>query len=293
MICQQANDDRLHDAGRGCRRCCCTAHCCSARAAQAQVLATCCDAARSIVRSPDAPRRSRRDAGRRLPQRRQRPPSLLQAGRTAVAGMPPPHDRLQRARPNFRAFRSSAAAHDAAPRERRAAHHRRHRVVIDRRRRRQLARGDLSEPACRRAQGSAFPATTSPCSTAASTAKRPTDMMARFATDVIAAHPASRALAGRHQFRAARSTRSSRIPCELHEGIDELKAAGADVVLIDPQYCAEGSRQVRDAGHGRADRARRQGRERRSVPPLRGDARLARGRSTCRSTFSYRRTGCT
>ena len=64
------------------------------------------------------------------------------------------------------------------------------------------------------------------------------NMMARFATDVHRRASATRALAGRHQFSAARSS-ARQHAAQLHEGIDELKAADADVVLIDPQFAPE------------------------------------------------------
>src|ERR1700720_3729907 len=61
------------------------------------------------------------------------------------------------------------------------------------------------------------------------------DMMARFASGVIAEHPqlvlwqvGTNSVLRDHPLAAPSA--------ELHEGIDELKATGADVVLIDPQY---------------------------------------------------------
>ena len=61
------------------------------------------------------------------------------------------------------------------------------------------------------------------------------DMMTRFPTDVIAAHPqlvlwqvGTNSVLRDHPLRPH--------AVELREGIEELKAAGADVVLIDPQY---------------------------------------------------------
>ena len=46
----------------------------------------------------------------------------------------------------------------------------------------------------------------------------------------------------------------------LHEGLARLKATGADVVLIDPQYAPRVHRQAQLRGHGVADRRRGQGR---------------------------------
>ena len=61
------------------------------------------------------------------------------------------------------------------------------------------------------------------------------NMMARFPTDVMAAHPqlvlwqvGTNSVLRDHPLRPH--------AVELHEGIEELKAAGVDVVLIDPQY---------------------------------------------------------
>jgi lysophospholipase L1-like esterase len=79
-------------------------------------------------------------------------------------------------------------------------------------------------------------------------------MMARFDADVFAAHPqlvlwqvGTNSVLRDHPLKPHE--------VQLHEGIDELKAAG----------------------YGRSDLDHRQGKERRSVPPLRRHARLARG----------------
>ena len=82
------------------------------------------------------------------------------------------------------------------------------------------------------------------------------NMMARFETGVIAEHPATRALAGRHQFGAARSSAGAAFGAAARRhrrAQGDRRRRGADRSAI----CAEGSGQVRDAGHGRADRARR------------------------------------
>jgi acyl-CoA thioesterase I len=61
------------------------------------------------------------------------------------------------------------------------------------------------------------------------------DMMARFADGVIAAHPQLILWqVGTNSVLRDRPLKPHSM--ELHEGIDELKATGADVVLIDPQY---------------------------------------------------------
>ena len=61
------------------------------------------------------------------------------------------------------------------------------------------------------------------------------DMMARFATGVIAEHP-QLVLWQVGTNSVLRDHPLDTHAVVLHEGIEELKAAGADVVLIDPQY---------------------------------------------------------
>ncbi len=61
------------------------------------------------------------------------------------------------------------------------------------------------------------------------------NMMARFATDVIAAHP-QLVLWQVGTNSVLRDRPLDRHEAELYQGIDELKAADADVVLIDPQF---------------------------------------------------------
>ncbi len=61
------------------------------------------------------------------------------------------------------------------------------------------------------------------------------DMMARFAKDVMAAHP-QLVLWQVGTNSVLRDHPLNPHEAELHEGIEELKAADADVVLIDPQY---------------------------------------------------------
>jgi acyl-CoA thioesterase I len=61
------------------------------------------------------------------------------------------------------------------------------------------------------------------------------DMMARFANDVIAAHP-QLVLWQIGTNSVLRDQPLGSHAVELHRGIEELKAADADVVLIDPQY---------------------------------------------------------
>jgi acyl-CoA thioesterase I len=61
------------------------------------------------------------------------------------------------------------------------------------------------------------------------------NMLARFETDVIAAHPQLVLWqVGTNSVLRDQPLRPHAV--QLHEGIDELKAIGADVVLIDPQY---------------------------------------------------------
>ncbi|HEX9238000.1 MAG TPA: SGNH/GDSL hydrolase family protein [Xanthobacteraceae bacterium] len=62
-----------------------------------------------------------------------------------------------------------------------------------------------------------------------------TNMMARFAADVIAAHP-QLVLWQIGTNSVLRDHPLSPHSVQLHEGIEQLKAAGADVVLIDPQF---------------------------------------------------------
>ena len=61
------------------------------------------------------------------------------------------------------------------------------------------------------------------------------DMMARFANGVIAEHP-QLVLWQVGTNSVLRDHPLDQHSAQLHEGIDELKATGADVVLIDPQY---------------------------------------------------------
>ena len=64
------------------------------------------------------------------------------------------------------------------------------------------------------------------------------DMMARFASDVIAAHP-QLVLWQVGTNSVLRDHPLNPHSAELHKGIEELKATDADVVLIDPQYAPE------------------------------------------------------
>jgi acyl-CoA thioesterase I len=61
------------------------------------------------------------------------------------------------------------------------------------------------------------------------------NMMARFATDVIAAHP-QLVLWQVGTNSVLRDRALAPHSAQLHDGIEQLKATGADVVLIDPQY---------------------------------------------------------
>ena len=62
-----------------------------------------------------------------------------------------------------------------------------------------------------------------------------TNMMARFAADVLAAHP-QLVLWQIGTNSVLRDHPLSPHAMQLHDGIERLKAAGADVVLIDPQF---------------------------------------------------------
>jgi lysophospholipase L1-like esterase len=62
-----------------------------------------------------------------------------------------------------------------------------------------------------------------------------TNMMARFAADVLAAHP-QLVLWQIGTNSVLRNHPLSPHAAQLHDGIEQLKAAGADVVLIDPQF---------------------------------------------------------
>ena len=81
-------------------------------------------------------------------------------------------------------------------------------------------------------------------------------MMARFETDVIAAHPdlvlwqvGTNSVLRDHPLRTHSVL--------LHEGIAQLKQAGADVVLIDMQFAPKVLAKSETPGHGGSDRARR------------------------------------
>ena len=119
-----------------------------------------------------------------------------------------------------------------------------------------------------------------------------TDMLARFDRGVIAEKPdlvlwqvGTNSLLRGDPIQPHRSL--------LHGGIERLKATGADIVLIDPQYAprviarSECRRDARAAG---ADRAVR---DRQPVPPLRADASLASGRADAVRRRSCRPTNCT
>jgi lysophospholipase L1-like esterase len=62
-----------------------------------------------------------------------------------------------------------------------------------------------------------------------------TNMMARFAADVLAAHP-QLVLWQIGTNSVLRDHPLSPHALQMHDGIEQLKAAGADVVLIDPQF---------------------------------------------------------
>jgi hypothetical protein len=81
-------------------------------------------------------------------------------------------------------------------------------------------------------------------------------------------------------------------PTLLREELARIKAAGSEVVLIDPQYAPRVPSQAPRRRHGFARRHDGEGGERAPLPPLRADAPLVRP-STCRSRPSSPPTGCT
>ncbi len=157
----------------------------------------------------------------------------------------------------FARFDRPLLAHDAAPGERRAAHHRCHRIVIDRRRRREFARGELSEPACCRSS----PALSRPRHHGdQSRRQRRRDRRhdGAICDRGVRRASATRALAGRHQFGAARSP--ARHPCGAAPPGHRRDQGGQCRLGFDRSAIrARSNRQVRNAGHGRTDRARGQG----------------------------------
>ena len=141
-----------------------------------------------------------------LRRRSQRKPAALHP--TTAPIMPIAAD-LQRA-VAIGASRSSAFPHRAATRHRRAAHHRRHRLFVDRRSRRKFAGGELSEPACRRAQKALPRARHHGAQPRRQRRRDPRhDGAVYYRRDRRAS--ATRALAARHQFGAARPSARHRM----------------------------------------------------------------------------------
>ena len=92
--------------------------------------------------------------------------------------------------------------------ERQAAHHRRHRLVVDRRRRREFVCRDLSKPACRRAEG-ALPRPRHHGAQSRRQRRRDRRHDGAVCDRRDRRASATRAVAGRHQFGAARSPAQS------------------------------------------------------------------------------------
>ena len=173
-------------------------------------------------------------------------------------------------------FDQPLAAHHAAPGQRQAAQDRRHRLVVDGRRRREFAaampiRAGLP-PSSRRC----FPVDDitvlnrgvngEESARHAGAVRRPTSLprtrmlvLWQVGTNsVLRDHPL--------ESHAAGCTKAS----------SELKAAGDRRGADRSAIRAEGSRQAETPRHGRPDRVTAKEEQRRSVPALRGDARLAR-----------------
>ena len=118
-------------------------------------------------------------------------------------------------------------------------------------------------------------------------------MLARFERDVVRRESRSGAVAGRQQFRAARSAAGRGQSPRCARASSGCKASGADVVLIDPQYAPKVITKHDVDGMVDLIALDGQGSQRRSVPALRGDALLALSARTFRSAPSSRPTNCT
>ena len=118
------------------------------------------------------------------------------------------------------------------------------------------------------------------------------DMIARFDDQRHRRTPATRALAARHQFRAARSPAQAafRAAARRHRGTQGgRRRRGADRSAI----LAESSRQAGDAGHGRSDCARPPRRRTSICSAASRSCATGTRTSTCLSRSSCRRTSCT
>ena len=104
------------------------------------------------------------------------------------------------------------------------------------------------------------------------------DMLARFDRDVISPTSRSGAVAGRQQFRAARSSAGRRPIRSLRDGLKRLREAGTDVVLINPQYAPKVITKHDVDGMVDLIHAHGEGNQRRSVRAVCRDALLAADR---------------
>ena len=100
------------------------------------------------------------------------------------------------------------------------------------------------------------------------------DMLARFDSAVIAAKP-DLVLWQLGTNSVIRDHKLADHDALIRAGLAKIRAVGADVVLIDPQFAPKVIAKPEAEKHGCADLDHRQARRRRSVPPLRCDATLA------------------
>ena len=104
------------------------------------------------------------------------------------------------------------------------------------------------------------------------------DMLKRFDSAVVAAKP-DLVLWQLGTNSVIRDHKLADHDSSIRDGLKKIRAIGADVVLIDPQFAPKVIAKPEAAAHGRADRHHREAGRCRSVPPLRRDEALARGRS--------------
>ncbi len=81
-----------------------------------------------------------------------------------------------------------------------------------------------------------------------------------------------------------------RPPSMVEDGVARIQAAGADLVLVDPQYSPRVTEHAESAEpDGQAARQGRRTAPCRHFPPLRGDARMARAAGPADRQFRHRR----
>src|SRR6186713_2704172 len=102
------------------------------------------------------------------------------------------------------------------------------------------------------------------------------DMLKRFDTGVLAEHPdlVLWQLGTNSVIRDDKFSDTS-----IHDGLNKIRAVGADVVLIDPQFAPKVIVKAGVREYGRTDRHNREARRRRPVPTLQCDEALERSRS--------------